>query len=321
MKPRLPYVDIVKGFGIILVLLSHSVYPDLMYWANGFFMPLFYVSSGYTDKTENVSAVLVWKKLKRLLIPYLFFNIALLAYYSHWSLLDILGVLYSRIGLYLKRPEENIMFFSSGNQPMWFLTSLFTSFLMYYVLLMVKTERKRMALAVVFLIASFLARYLPILLPWSLDVAMVGALYIYVGRMMRKYDVLNHIKPLYALLLLFCTYMVVHYINGMENMSMRVYGRLLFFSVYCGVAGSCCLFWFSKAIQNTRVGGGISWIGQNSLVLFCVQIPFIEITEKTMLANGINELWIVAIVQTIVTLIAGSIISILIKKFFPQVLG
>lgn len=253
---RLPYIDIVKGIGIILVLLSHSVYPDLMYWANGFFMPLFYVSLGYTDKTGTVSGNLMWRKLKRLIIPYLFFNIALLAYYSHWSLQDILGVLYSRIGLYLKQPEDNIMFFSSGNQPMWFLTSLFTSFVMYYVLLMVKTEKKRMALAVFYLIASFLARYLPILLPWSLDVAMVGALYIYSGRMMRKYDVLNHIKPSYKWLLIFCTYMVVHYINGMENMSMRVYGRLLFLSVYCGIAGSCCIFWFSKAIQNTRVGGG-----------------------------------------------------------------
>ena len=118
-----------------------------------------------------------------------------------------------------------------------------------------KNREKENGFGGILSIASFLARYLPILLPWSLDVAMVGALYIYSGRMMRKYDVLNHIKPSYKWLLIFCTYMVVHYINGMENMSMRVYGRLLFLSVYCGIAGSCCIFWFSKAIQNTRVGG------------------------------------------------------------------
>lgn len=54
---RYDYIDIAKGIGIFLVVCSHSLCSDLMYFANGFFIPLFFVLSGYTSKTFSL-----WKK-------------------------------------------------------------------------------------------------------------------------------------------------------------------------------------------------------------------------------------------------------------------
>lgn len=47
---RLEFIDIAKGIGIILVVLSHTVRADLMYYTAAFFVPIFFFCSGYTSK-------------------------------------------------------------------------------------------------------------------------------------------------------------------------------------------------------------------------------------------------------------------------------
>ena len=45
---RIKYVDISKGIGLILVVLSHTVSYKLMLFASGFYVPIFFVCAGYT---------------------------------------------------------------------------------------------------------------------------------------------------------------------------------------------------------------------------------------------------------------------------------
>ena len=93
---RLPYLDILKGLGILLVILGHSVpdYPinlradvvsaTLESVIYGFHMPLFFICAGYllqmTDgisgdrNGRNISSDWFSKKAKRLLIPYAAFS-------------------------------------------------------------------------------------------------------------------------------------------------------------------------------------------------------------------------------------------------------
>ena len=47
MRERLDYIDITKGFGIILVVLSHTEHWELMYYTLPFFVPIFF------EKTIN----------------------------------------------------------------------------------------------------------------------------------------------------------------------------------------------------------------------------------------------------------------------------
>ena len=65
--------DILKGIGIILVVMGHVTHDmPLKNWIYAFHMPLFFLLSGIFFKPtfEN------WKKSsKRLLIPYIFFAI------------------------------------------------------------------------------------------------------------------------------------------------------------------------------------------------------------------------------------------------------
>ena len=73
MSQRLTQFDILKGIGILCVLLGHTVlsgYPkELIY---GFHMPLFFFCSGVFFKQRSLKETFI-KSVKQLLVPYLFF--------------------------------------------------------------------------------------------------------------------------------------------------------------------------------------------------------------------------------------------------------
>lgn len=80
MKQRLYQFDILKGIGIILVMIGHAVPSDglIHHWIYGFHMPLFFVGSGFffKDKPLVVSTI---KDVKGLLIPWFTFSLFLVA--------------------------------------------------------------------------------------------------------------------------------------------------------------------------------------------------------------------------------------------------
>lgn len=316
---RLDYIDIARGIGIILVVLSHSACPDLMYWANGFFMPLFYVLTGYTDKTNKVNRIVVEKKIKRLILPYLIFNIILLLVYNHHKTIDLVGVLYSRYGVF-RGFEDNIYLLESGNRPLWFLTSLFTAYVLYYILICANKKRIKF-LIFSYLLMAFSFRYLPILLPWSLDIAPAGALYIYLGRILREKGVVEKLTLKFLVSFIFI-YAIAHFLNGPENMSAGGYGRSLVLSLICGSLGSIITLVLAKLQQSfNRVWGGVRYIGKHTLTIFCLHLPIIDKVLVCLTKMKVSNEIIISFVQLALALIIGLVLSILFKRFMPFVVG
>lgn len=77
MSKRLEYVDIAKGIGIVLVVCSHTDALGLMWLFMGMFVPIFYFCSGYTSSTKGTFKESIWKRFRKLFVPYLFFNLLL----------------------------------------------------------------------------------------------------------------------------------------------------------------------------------------------------------------------------------------------------
>ena len=74
MKERIEYIDIAKGFGILLVIAGHlfAYRGPISRWIFSFHMPLFFILSGICYKM-NSSTILVEykkKKCKQLLVPF-----------------------------------------------------------------------------------------------------------------------------------------------------------------------------------------------------------------------------------------------------------
>lgn len=107
---RLHYVDIIKGIGIILVVLGHTYRGNVVQnWLYSFHMPLFFFISGWLLNIEKIIQInirsFVVKKVRSLLLPYVLFYILT---YLYWLLI-----------------ERHFRTFNQG--PLWFLISLFVA--------------------------------------------------------------------------------------------------------------------------------------------------------------------------------------------------
>lgn len=126
-------IDALKGIAIFLVVLGHSIilYPidlhqndlcELVFrWLSSVHMPLFFVISGFCFSYRGSYRHFIWKKVKRLLIPYFAFNV-----------LDLIPrYLFPNL---VNRPRgiaESVQKIIFDGGELWFLYVLFIIFLIY----------------------------------------------------------------------------------------------------------------------------------------------------------------------------------------------
>lgn len=78
---RIDYLDYIKGFGILLVILGHiyDVSNPIKIWLYSFHIPLFFIISGALIKYTNINGRnmknIIISKFKSLIIPYICFEL------------------------------------------------------------------------------------------------------------------------------------------------------------------------------------------------------------------------------------------------------
>ena len=109
---RLSWLDILKGIGIILVVIGH-VYSNrtVFNWLYSFHMPLFFLAAGWGYKEKTILTD-IKGRIQTLLVPYFSFGLLVLLY---WQVLE-------------RRFRDSENFFSSlynlTTGLMWFVTAL-----------------------------------------------------------------------------------------------------------------------------------------------------------------------------------------------------
>ena len=73
MKEYNPVFDFIKGIGIFLVVLGHTLCPS-HFLINVFHMPLFFFISGMTFHDPDDIRNFILKKINRIMVPYVFFT-------------------------------------------------------------------------------------------------------------------------------------------------------------------------------------------------------------------------------------------------------
>lgn len=151
-------IDILKGIAITLVVLGHSVilYPinlHEIFWCKTIYdfvrtmhMPLFFMVSGFCFSYKNKYGPYIWKKCKRIVIPYLVFN-----------LIDMLPrAMFASLVNKPRSLGESIYSICCEGGAYWFLYSLFLIFLFFPLITkVVKTTGGKIALCAVCLGLKF----------------------------------------------------------------------------------------------------------------------------------------------------------------------
>lgn len=314
---RLSYIDIAKGIGIVLVVCSHTEANLLMTWSLGLFVPIFYFCSGYTTSTRSLNQPITQymkKRARKLLCPYIFFNILLFLYFRRWSINGLYGVLYSRYCLFPIESDNNYQFLIWGNYPMWFITSLLVSYFLYYFILYKNNKYYKVSIILLYFCLTYILSYLPILLPWSIDTAFLSALIMYAGFNANKYDVISWQK--YKIIVCVLGYSLLLYIAGDINFSIRQYGISFINYFLLAILGCISVLWCSKRMEATYIGKTFALFGKHSLTIFCMEIMFIrEISIVYCKIIGTDNIGIIGgIIGTLFSLIGGTILSIILHK-------
>jgi len=119
---RIPYIDVAKGIGILLVVFGHSGFPapEVNQWISSFHMPLFFLLSGillsHTGAHEQPLGDTIKKKARTILVPYLWFSVFSILFSA---ILDT-----ATFAAYLPNALlQTVVFY--GISVLWFLPSLF----------------------------------------------------------------------------------------------------------------------------------------------------------------------------------------------------
>ena len=249
------------------------------------------------------------------MLPYVLFTVTLMIIYLDFKLVNFVGSAYSRWCLYPYGTKPNIFFFRIGNGPLWFLTSMFVSFILYKP---IQTSSTPWLYVFFYLVATYLLSFLPILLPWSADTAFLMAVFIFIGSYIREKKLLDKlsIPVLLGLALIYCLFTML---CGNINLSVRLYGTSLFLFFPTAVIGSLLLMRFSILIDSTLIGHLLQRIGCHSLPIFCLHIPFINLWRRLLSTSSVAihpaiSVMLVIVLVLVVTYPLAIFFDILLEK-------
>tara|TARA_B110000240_G_scaffold3750_1_gene4246 strand:- start:10417 stop:11400 length:984 start_codon:yes stop_codon:yes gene_type:complete len=279
IKPqRINWIDQAKGIGILLVVIGHMNIPqELSKIIFSFHMPLFFFISGYlyNEKKYSVNFENVfYSKLKSLVWPFITFTIFYL----------ILSVFINQNSII--NSFDYVNFFKGNrslNTPLWFLTALFSTEIIFSQIIRFFNIRKAIFLILLILIIGFFNaifwRYSFFL---NIDIALVTILFFLVGWLFKKYNWGKSIFKkgrtllyiIIAAIILLLTSLTNEKINILEN----IYGNLILMllAVIFGISLTILL---AKQILNFKFLRIVfEYFGKNSLIILGVHIilaPFV----------------------------------------------
>lgn len=296
---------LLSAIGIIMVVDSHCLNPISLFSEympyNSFFMPLFVFISGYFNKVDDETNLLLYlrKKENRLLLPYIViaFTTFLIELAIRW---------FKTGGIPIVSLDEFFVLFISPftigypvdiSGPIWFLPSLFCTLIVYAVLkkLLYRCWNSLIAFSVFcifnigvvwiskYFVAEYLA-YLPLKCLFFLPFIELGIIYreIIEGK-------IRHLKGSSKIILLF----ILIFANMIRMMVLPSPNDILFGGIY-NLSGFSSpyvitplvssligiLFWttlidiFGKAIYENRL---INYISENTIIIMGFHVVFFNI--------------------------------------------
>ena len=289
MNTRNPVFDIMKGIGIILMLIGHIPPGDSLYHViYSFHMPLFFIVAGVFTKTDRIEIDTLRKYALRLLLPVLVTMVIIIAlsplhYFTDHnfndSIVQVLSLIWAGDAFQTKYGLVTI-------DSMWFLVALFWAKI-YFQLIgslvnnKVSRNQDEVILAICVMISASavaLHKIIP-LVPWGLLKGLTAVSFLAIGWYLNR----KRLPVIVYVTFILCWFLALRF--GSIDMVHYHYGAYPL-DIIGAVGATGLVFMISKAIYKYAhcFGKLLQWFGINSLLILCIN----TIDRKTYLVRAVK---------------------------------
>lgn len=288
MEKRENWIDVLKGVGIIFVIIGHvSLSSEFSRWIYTFHMPLFFILSGFlwSRSSERITIKeFCVKRIKSILWPYVFFRILLIIYWciveSHFRHLDI--------------------------GPIWFLIVLFFAEITAFLFLNTKRSiLKSMSIVMGAILVLYIFRICNIdnnnIGAWLMR-CMDGFMWYTVGHLVGIMDIESKISnkrvlKIVLMLVLLCISLIISRINGNVSIWSNSFGNYIWF-IIGGVVGTLFIACVCKEVLSKNKL--LEYYGRNTITILATHEPIKRVILKIIevISSKVNLNITIAIVQS-----------------------
>ena len=310
---RLSWLDVLKGIGIILVVIGH-VYSNrtVFNWLYSFHMPLFFLVAGWVYKEKSVLTD-IKRRIQTIVVPYFSFGLLVLFYWqvierrfrdSDMSFMDSLLGLFS--GSY-----DNLDF----NVHLWFLPCFFVTVVLFNILVNLG-GRKFAYIAVALMSLVYVVLPMPEL-PWGFNrvfkyIGFYAVGFFGAGRETKIVDRNVGTGAIAVILLALNFFLALHNLTT---------GIMWFVTAMIGVSS---IILISQLINENRI---LQYFGRISLIVLCIHGPVYRIVVKIvsiplhMGTDAVRENILLAMIAVAVTMFICSVAYEVVVRIGPWMVG
>ena len=313
-KERLTYLDVAKGIGILLVVIGHVyafnrqiVDRFFVIWLYSFHMPLFFIISGMliAYKDEKDIWKFVKKRIKGILIPYVFFSI--------FSIIVFAIVNDFSREVFVQNVKATIC--GVGIDTLWFLPALFFGEVIFFILRNLLKNKYVICIisAIIYTLGNFMMK------DYGLICLFLGRICIAVGFIMIGNYTMNLIRkrnmPWYGLIVIAILSVILSKINGLVDLNNLVFNNHILYLIN-SLIGTYLILEISKLIDIDE----ITYWGRNTLIVMATHLNIIYILFNKIL--GIHSFgYVTGMIVFVLLLAVERIIIYVVNRYMPFLMG
>lgn len=319
-EKRIPWLDICRGIGIILVVLGHSAIPEVLRkYIFSFHMPLFFFISGFLfKKNTNLSIVsYVLHKVRTLLLPYFYFSIIIVICY------------YILNELTIKKGLINVLLGLGGHHgiALWFIISLFITEILFYIVYNNVSNKNLTIYILVSFVVGYIMYKMQIHLPYKFEVTFTAIVFYYLGYIFRKNDLLKSLNKYFYLFGLMFISILFSSLNSRVDMNYNQLGNIIYFylSAISGILYlhiiSINFITMNKYHLMAFLNKILIFLGMNSLIILAIHQITPQMISFLFQKQLYIKLFYSIFLEKLLTLSAILIIIMFINKYAPFLVG
>ncbi len=331
-KERIKWVDCLRGWAIILVVIGHfPIDETLKLYIYSFHIPLFFILSGLTFNALKYSGIkeFIKHKAKMILLPYLCLNIS---YFAIWV---VIMKIVNNSAITLFELFKGLIFANNDkvyllNGPTWFLPTLFLIEVVAYLLIKYFNDDPK-HLAIISSVLLLLGYAESIVSPkvfmiWHMNSVPIGVFMFMMGYLFYKYytndkntkEVVDKIKPYIGIILILIgLYFALK--NGRVSFGGNIYNYIIYTLIAVFSSSFGYLIIFKRLSEVKSFNTIMSYIGKNTLFILGFHKVLLHFL-KGFDVSVVYTMW-GSIALAILSILLTTLFSMFVNKVCPFVIG